>query len=103
MSIAWTKGGRDRAAINAAKTKYNAKAYDQLKIYVRKGGRDAVQALAEAAGMSMAEYIRHCVIADAKARGYDVSATLGGGGGDILTQIKADAAAQLAGQCSFGI
>lgn len=71
---------RDRSAQNAAKQRYNAKAYDQVKLCVRKGGREVVQTLAAAAGMSMAEYIRHCVIKDAKARGYDVSDALGGGG-----------------------
>ena len=80
--MAWTrsKDGRDLAACNAAKTKYNSAHYQQVKIFVRDGGRDVIQQLAAAAGMSMAEYIRHCVIQDAQRRGIDVRAALGGGG-----------------------
>lgn len=72
---------RSTAAANAAKTRYNATHYDQIKIYVAAGGRDTVQELAELAGLSMAEYIRHCIIADAARRGFDASESLGGGGG----------------------
>ena len=31
---------RDQYAVNAAKTRYNEKAYDQIKIYSRKGNLD---------------------------------------------------------------
>ena len=77
----WTrsKDGRDLAACNAAKQRYNERHYDQVKIYVSCGGRDIIQQLAAASGMSMAEYIRHCVISDAQRRGIDVTAELGGG------------------------
>ena len=80
--MSWTriKDSRDLAACNAAKTKYNKTHYQQVKIFVRDGGRDVIQQLAAAAGMSMAEYIRHCIIKDAAMRGIDVNAALGGGG-----------------------
>lgn len=82
MAIKWTgrKDGRDQTACNDAKTKYNAEHYQQLKIYVRDGGREVIHQLAAAAGMSTAEYVRHCIIKDAAMRGIDVNAALGGGG-----------------------
>ena len=40
-----------------ANAKYNAKTYDQLKINVKKGWRDKVQAAAAEAGESMTQYI----------------------------------------------
>lgn len=70
---------RDQYAINAAKTRYNDRNYDQIKLYCRKGAREIIQRLAAASGLSMAEYIRHCVIADAEKRGIDVREALGGG------------------------
>ena len=65
-------GGRDKSAQNAAKQRYNAKAYDQVKIFVRKGGRDTMHALAASAGLSLSEYIRHCIIKDANERGLEI-------------------------------
>lgn len=80
--MSWTrsKDGRDQSACNAAKQRYNERHYDQVKIYTPQGGREIIQQLAAASGMSMAEYIRHCVITDAHRRGIDVRAELGGGG-----------------------
>ena len=74
---------RDQYAINCAKTRYNRKTYDQVKIYVDIGGREVIQQLAAAAGQSMAAYIKSCIIRDADKRGLDVRAALGGGGGQI--------------------
>ena len=72
---------RDQRKVNRAKTRYNAKHYDQVKIYVPAGGRAALQALAESQGLSMAEYVRHVIIADATRHGYeDAAAAMGGGG-----------------------
>ena len=68
------------SARTAAKAKYNAKHYDQLKIWTPKGGRDIIRQLAEANGLSIAEYIRTLVIRDADRHGVDVRAALGGGG-----------------------
>lgn len=83
--MSWDQDSRSTFEKNQAKQRYNKYAYDQCKIYVRKGGRDVIQQLAEAAGMSMAEYIRHVIICDAARRGYDVRAALGGGGVDAVT------------------
>ena len=74
------KDGRDISAQTAAKARYNAKNYDKVQFYIRKGGHDMIALLADDAGMSIAEYLRHCVIAEARARGIDVTAELGGGG-----------------------
>lgn len=63
------------------KAKYNAKNYEQVKIYVARGGRTALQQIADARGMSMAAYIRHLIIADGADVCPDVSTLLGGGGG----------------------
>lgn len=71
---------RDQYAVNAAKTRYNRENYDQIKVYSRKGSREIIQRLAAAAGMSMTEYIKHCIIKDADSRGIDVRQALGGGG-----------------------
>ncbi len=45
------------AAQNRAKTKYRAKAYDQVCIQIPTGTRDRWKALAEAEGKSMTAYI----------------------------------------------
>ena len=77
MAIDWTgrKDGRDQTACNDAKTKYNAEHYQQLKIYVRNGGREVIHQLAAAAGMSTAEYVRHCIIKDADIQKFRVYTT----------------------------
>ena len=65
----------------AVKDRYNKRNYDQVTFRIRKGGRDAIQALADYHGMSQAEYIRHLVIQDAKSAKFgDISAIIGGGG-----------------------
>ena len=68
------------------KTEYNRENYEQCKIWIRKGGREIVQRLAAAAGMSMAEYVRHLVIIDAARQGFDVREALGGGGVATVTR-----------------
>lgn len=66
------------------KDRWNKKHYDQLAFRCRKGGKDVIAAMAALRGMSMAEYIRHLVIKDAKDAGKgDISAYLGGGGGPL--------------------
>lgn len=80
----------------AAKAKYNDAHYDQLKIWTPKGGRQIIQQLAAAAGLSTAEYIRVLVIRDADKRGIDVRAALGGGG-LTSTMMQLIAAQQLPG------
>ena len=70
------------SASTATKNRYNKRNYDQLIVRLRKGGRDAVQAMADYHGMSQAEYIRHLSIQDAKSAKFgDISPIIGGGGG----------------------
>lgn len=49
-----------------ANQKYNAKAYDQIKIVVPKGERDKIKAFAEAKGMSLNGYIYDLIAKDMK-------------------------------------
>ncbi len=49
-----------------ANQKYNAKAYDQIKIVVPKGERDKIKAFAEAKGMSLNGYISDLIAKDMK-------------------------------------
>lgn len=63
------------------KDRYNRKHYEQLTIRTAKGGRAAIQELADFHGLSMTAYIRHLVIADGERHGKpEISAILGGGG-----------------------
>ncbi len=58
------KNEGDRMATPArirANNKYAKKAYDQVRIAVRKGWKDKVKKAAEEAGESMTEYIRTAV------------------------------------------
>ena len=41
----------------AAKNKWNAKTYDQLRVNVKKGERDKIKAHAESLGLSLNAYI----------------------------------------------
>lgn len=87
---------RDKGAQTAAKARYNRKHYEQVMLRVPVGARCTVQDLADVAGLSVAEYIRHCIICDAMRRGYDVTAALGGGatwGGGVVEHLTAAAAA----------
>ena len=47
-----------------ANEKYNAKAYDQVKIIVKKGEREKIKAHAESKGMSLNGYINALIDAD---------------------------------------
>lgn len=61
------------------KSRYNRKHYDQITFRCGKGGLQAVKALADSTGMSLAAYLRHLIIADAEKHGnHDISAILGG-------------------------
>lgn len=48
----------------ASKNKYNAKAYDQLRVNVKKGERDKIKAYAESKGMSLNGYINDLIKKD---------------------------------------
>lgn len=47
-----------------ASAKYNAKAYDDIKIRVKKGQRDKISEYAEAQGMSLNGYINKLIADD---------------------------------------
>lgn len=66
---------------NEVKDRWNRAHYDKVTFRTGNGGRAAIQAMAAYHGMSMAEYLRHLVIADAQqAEKPEISAILGGGG-----------------------
>ncbi len=45
----------------ASKNKYNAKAYDQLRIVVKKGEKERIKAHAEGQGLSLNGYINKLI------------------------------------------
>lgn len=47
-----------------ANQKYNAKAYDQIKIVVKKGRRDEIKQFAEKCGMSLNVYVNYLIEKD---------------------------------------
>ena len=49
-----------------ANEKYNAKAYDQVKVLVKKGQREIIKAHAESKGMSLNGYINKLIQDDMK-------------------------------------
>lgn len=49
-----------------ANEKYNAKAYDQIKVIVKKGQREVIKAHAESKGMSLNGYINKLIEQDMK-------------------------------------
>lgn len=48
----------------ATKNKWNAKAYDQLRVNVYKGQREQIKAYAEAKGLSLNAYINKLISED---------------------------------------
>ena len=48
----------------ASKNKYNAKAYDQLRVIVKKGDKDKIKAHAESLGLSLNAYINKLIEED---------------------------------------
>lgn len=65
------------------KNRWNAQHYDRIVINVPQGGRDELQAMAAAAGMTVSAYVRALVIRDAAARGEQLPAI---GGGAVATE-----------------
>lgn len=62
------------------KDRWNREHYDKVTFRTGNGGRAAIKAMADYHGLSMAEYLRHLVIADAeRAEKPEISAILGGG------------------------
>ena len=48
---------------NASKDKYNAKAYDDIRLRVPKGEKERIQAFAEARGESLNGFINRLIVA----------------------------------------
>lgn len=57
-----------------ANEKYNAKAYDQIKVIVKKGQRDIIKSFAESKGMSLNGYINKLITEDMEQNGYSLNA-----------------------------
>lgn len=89
MSTPWNPNYKRKSKTYTSpevKDRYNRKHYDQVIFRTGKGGREAIKAIAEARGMSLAEYIRHLIITDCNEHGNnDISAFLGGGGHSLNT------------------
>lgn len=82
MSTPWNPNYKRKSKTYTSpevKDRWNRKHYDQITIRCGIGGRKLIQDAAAAHGMSMAEYLRHLVIAD-NPENADISAILGGGG-----------------------
>lgn len=45
----------------ASKTKYNAKAYDEIKVRVHKGEKETIRAYASSRGLSLNEFITKAI------------------------------------------
>ena len=58
-----------------ANRKYNEKAYDQLKIIVKKGERDKIKNYAESIGKSLNGYINDLIVTDMERNGVELRAT----------------------------
>lgn len=46
----------------ASKAKYNAKAYDEIKVRVRKGEKDEIKVFAASRGLSLNEFITTAIL-----------------------------------------
>ena len=46
----------------ASKAKYNAKAYDEIKVRVHKGEKDEIKAFAASRGLSLNEFITTAIL-----------------------------------------
>lgn len=53
----------------AVKAKYNAKAYDQLRVVVYKGEKDKIKAYADSIGKSLNGYINDLIVSDMEKNG----------------------------------
>ena len=60
----------------AVKAKYNAKAYDQLRVVVYKGEKDKIKAYAESIGKSLNGYINDLIVSDMERNGVELRNSL---------------------------
>lgn len=58
-----------------ANEKYNAKAYEEIKVRVQKGKKEIIQEEAKRAGMSTNAYINEAIDAMMRAGGYGIETT----------------------------
>ncbi|SEL08575.1 antitoxin [Ruminococcus albus] len=56
-------------ASTATKNAWNAKAYDQLRVIVKKGEKDKIKAYAESQGLSLNAYINKLIAEDMEKAG----------------------------------
>ena len=73
--------------MSESKDRWNSNHYDMVSFRCGKGGKDMIRRIATMQGMSLAEYLRHLIVADVTQRtdaetgaNADISAILGGGG-----------------------
>lgn len=67
--------------MSSRQAKWNKENMDFISFGTKKGFKDELKRIAEEQGFSMAGYIKHALIAQAKSDGYsDISAKIGGGG-----------------------
>lgn len=62
-------------ARHRANEKYNAKAYEEIKVRVQKGKKEIIQEEAKKAGMSTNAYINEAIDAMIRAGGYGIETT----------------------------
>lgn len=62
-------------ARHRANEKYNAKAYEEIKVRVQKGKKEIIQEEAKKAGMSTNAYINEAIDAMMRAGGYGIETT----------------------------
>ena len=84
MSTPWNPAYKRKSKTytsSEVKSRYNANHYDVITFRAAKGSLQVVKDLAAADGLSLAAYLKHLIIQDAKNRGKgDISALFGGGG-----------------------
>lgn len=69
---------------------WNRKHYENIGCMVKKGSREKIKQIAAERGYTLAAYIRHALIAQAKRDGAgDISDLLGGGGGLTFESLRA--------------
>lgn len=63
---------KNRGPQTKAKHKYNAKSYDSLLVYIKKGYKEYIKIQAEKANVSMNEYVRDAILRKLASEGVDL-------------------------------